>query len=276
MDFYSEAPKSFRLLVCRDVDGPSSARIAEHFVPNEPMFDAILLAGPLLHQDVENKEDKAVAEGDISSIFAQLENIVCRVLYLPSEYDPSDILAEQLHLTPNSVNIHGRQIALTDTLHLMGFSEKGEKIARLAYSQDDRDRSAESDDEMENVQLSSANSISIITEMLTNSAANQPSAPTSTPTTPLSSGIFMLNYRYSHTLNQLLFHMGESLDSAGVRLCVLCSDSPETDRLPAKFGNYHIAAPKSLRETGGYTVVDIAFNEDTAAWDEITVTNKQL
>jgi hypothetical protein len=261
--------------VC-DVDGPSSARIAEAFVPNEPMFDAILLAGPLLHQDVQSEEDKAVSLGDISSIFAQLENIVCRVLYLPSEYDPAEILAEQLHLTPNSVNIHGRQIALTETLHLMGFSEKGEKIAPVKHDHDDRDRSAESDDEMENVQLSSANSVSIITEMLANSrAASQPVQPSPNPT--LSSGIFMLNYRYSHTLNQLLFHMGESLDGAGVRLCVLCSaDCPETDRLPPKFGNFHIAAPKSLRQTGGYTVVDIAFNEATAAWDDITVTNKQL
>mmetsp|Transcript_13793 Transcript_13793/g.22971 ORF Transcript_13793/g.22971 Transcript_13793/m.22971 type:complete len:281 (-) Transcript_13793:1947-2789(-) len=279
MEQFAEVPRRFRFLLCSDVDGPSSSRIAEHFVPNEPEFDAILLIGPFNHNEIESKEEMAVTQGDISSIIAQFENIVCRVMYLPTSFDPPDILMDQLNLTPNSVSIHGRQLDLTKDLFLMGFSEKGGKISygKLVPPVEDRDRSAESDDEMENVGVASAESVSIIEEMLTNCrpVADHQKDPSVSKGVP--SGIFALNYRFSHTLNHVLFHMGERLDSAGVNICILSSvDCPETDRLPAKFANFHLVAPKSLRVGGYYTTLDVSFNETTKAWDLIKIETNQL
>jgi hypothetical protein len=90
-------------------------------------------------------------------------------------------------------------------------------------------------------------------------------------------GIFMLNYRYSHTLNQLLFHMGPDLDTAHVALCIISSaDCPETSRLPVKFGKLHIAAPKSLRQGGNYLVVDIEYNDASQMWDKISIEARVL
>ena len=33
-------------------------------------------------------------------------------------------------------------------------------------------------------------------------------------------GIFILNYKYTHTLNHFLFHMPELLEDAGVHVCI--------------------------------------------------------
>lgn len=53
---------------------------------------------------------------------AQIENIVCRVCYLASADDPSSSREKQLHLTPNSVNIHGRTMLLADNLAIGGYA----------------------------------------------------------------------------------------------------------------------------------------------------------
>lgn len=259
----------FRFLICSDIDGPSATRISEKFISCEPCFDAVILAGPLAHSEdrLETKEDIAVIKGDISSILAQFENIVCRVLYLPSESDPTDIRLEQLHLTPNSINFHGRQIYLTSTLRLLGFSECNEELSHGKLP-GHVDRSAESDDELENVGVSSGQSGSIIQEMLRNSTPSSLDSPVE----DIATGIFALNYRYAHTLNQLLFHMSGELESAKVCLCVISSTHcSETDRLPTKFGKLHIAAVRSLRQGGHYTVVDIEYNVDTKLWDNIVI-----
>ena len=75
--------ESLRLLVVHDVDIHSSSLLAEKYVPLTPEYDAVLAIGPFYHAPLDNQnklEDYAVAEGDIASSIAQLENIVCRVL----------------------------------------------------------------------------------------------------------------------------------------------------------------------------------------------------
>ena len=282
MEFFAASQTKFRFLVCSDIDGHSVTKLTEQFVYSEPEFDAILLSGPFTHQALNTPEEVAVMQGDIASMIAQFENLVCRVIYLPSECDPSSVRNEQLHLTPNSLNIHGRQLSLAPSLRILGFSEKNEELStsRVPHHVD---RSAESDDELENVGIAAGHSASIIREMLQNTSSGEllntscessVSIPTSSfPSSPFpGSGIFMLNYRYSHTLNQLLFHMGSDLDQAAISLCVITSaDCPETSRLPVKFGKLHIAAPKSLRQGGNYLIVDIELNEATQAWDKISI-----
>jgi hypothetical protein len=286
MEFFAVPQTKYRFLICSDVDGLSATKLTENFVYSNPEFDAIILSGPFSHKEATTPEEIAVMGGDIASIIAQFENLVCRVIYLPSEYDPVSIRNEQLHLTPNSLNIHGRQVYLAQSLRILGFSEKNEELssARVPSSVD---RSSESDDELENVGVAAGQSASIIKEMLQNSTgtetnANDEADSGATLKLPSSSsadstGIFVLNYRYSHTLNQLLFHMGAELDQAKIALCVISSaDCPETSRLPVKFGKLHIAAPKSLRQGGNYVVVDIEQDERTLLWDKITVDARTL
>ena len=154
-------PDRIKLLVVRDADIASTSRLAEHFVHQEPQFTAVILCGPLarLHDDTKgifilrnivyvcacapvvnricrSSESIALAVGHMSTIVAQLENIVCRygtvwaipcgcsvyictappdvcvcelnwdvhgcrVVYLPSAIDPAEVVFKQLHVVNN-------------------------------------------------------------------------------------------------------------------------------------------------------------------------------
>jgi hypothetical protein len=252
-------PNSYRFLLCRDIDAQSALKIAEHFVPLSPIFDGIILCGPFIHDDLTSPESEAVAVGDIASIIAQFENIVCRVIYLPGPQDPHETLTHQLHLTPNSVNIHGRQLNLTNSLSVVGFTEKNDS----AVSVDNKSNQDEDEEDSENIDVKSGLSISIVQELLQNATQQSPT---------IASRIFALNYTYSHTLNQFLFHLPTELAEASVGLCIIASDNKEMSRLPAKFGGLSIAALKSLRKEGYYTIVEMTRDDSTRKW---AVTNNE-
>lgn len=256
-----------RFLLCRDIDNPSSTRIAEKFVPISPCFDGVLLCGPFYDGLVSTAESRAVAEADIASVIAQFENVVCRVLYLPSETDPNSCLTEQLHLTPNSVNMHGRQLNLASRLYAMGFTERSNntKEGKVPASVD---RSEASDDELEDVSVQAGLSVSIVQEML--------EARSMQNTAELAAGIFVLNYSFAHTLSQVLFHMPGLLESSGLDLLIVSSDSEEAGRLPAKLGKLSIASLKSLRCGGHYTVVELERENSEAAWHTSSVRTHNL
>lgn len=146
---------------------------------------------------------------------------------------------------------------------------------------EDADRSAESDDELDNVELKSGISISIIQEILINT--NQQELEASAENQKLSayegSGIFALNYKFSHTLNQFLFHMQDHLDTAGIDVCILSCVDPNDDtvtRLPAKFGKLSIVTPKSLRNGGNYTVIDLNLDTSGKKWQVVGIDNLSL
>jgi hypothetical protein len=73
------SPSHLRILVVCDTDVNSAIRLAEHFIPKQPQFDCCIACGPFIQSDMLTREDVAVAEGDMASCIAQLENIVCRV-----------------------------------------------------------------------------------------------------------------------------------------------------------------------------------------------------
>lgn len=120
----SAFPRKIRLAVLNDVDINSASLFAEKYVPQTPQFDAIVVAGPFASSSSSSSsssltlEQIAVAQGDMASIIAQLENVVCRVIYLPAEEDPPATLLKQLHLTPNSVNIYARRMNLRGNLFI--------------------------------------------------------------------------------------------------------------------------------------------------------------
>lgn len=265
---FGAEPNFVRLLVIADVDIASASLITEQFVPQAPHFDAVLLCGPFCHEEPSTGEEHAVAMSEIGSIIAQLENIVCRVIYLGSAKDPTSSIEGQLHLTPNSVNIHNRLLPLAKNLFALGFAETSENLSSSGLPADN-DRSAESDDELEGVEVQSgSSSVTSIEGLLKASvtarlgAASEHNAPTD-PTRDKKKcglGMFVLNYKFMHTLNHVLFHMPEELEAAGIKVCILppALNTVEPVRLPKTFGSLSIAALGSLRVNGQYTVIELS------------------
>lgn len=291
---YNDFPKSMKILIVADVDIASASILSERFVPHDPIFDFILACGPF-HSSASpsaavataaattatnSTEQNAVIEGDIATAIAHLENMVCRVIYLPAESDPPATLHSQLHLTPNSVNIYARQMLLRDNLYVSGFTEKSDDLVTAGLPHDD-DRSPDSDDELEGVEIkSSTSSISIINEIITNTLkenGDESSSSTDSSTgSSASDGIFILNYKYTHTLSHFLFHMPELLQRAGLMLCIVPTLSEESQRLPASFGSMTIVVPKSLRYGGHYCIVNLQLQDDSNRWMVDSVENHTL
>jgi hypothetical protein len=215
--------------------------------------------------NIDFKNRFIVYSGDIASIIAQFENVVCRVIYLPTEKDPPNTLVDQMYLTPNSVGIHGRKLRLAPTLSICGFAERSGDISNANAFAEDDDNNVE--EYLDSVEVKSGLSVSIINEIIT-AVPEESSVATSTPEIQKETGIFMLNYKFAHTLNQFLFHLSDKLERAGIDLVVITSDNLDetSSRLPDTFGSLHIVAPKSLRLGRFYSVVEMVYEADSNRW----------
>jgi hypothetical protein len=123
MDAVFPPPSKYRIVVVSDVDLNAVNAFAEKFVPTSHDFDMVILSGPLTHRSCESVEDVSVLKADVAAIVAQWETVVCRVAFLGSDSDPTELLTEQMHLTPNSVNIHARYLPLARGMYLAGYAE---------------------------------------------------------------------------------------------------------------------------------------------------------
>lgn len=276
--FDSEAPfaESLKILIVADVDLKSSSALVEEYATKDNAFDMILLCGPICYRECETPEQIASVHGEISAIIAQLENIVCRVCLLASELDPSAILTEQLHLTPNSVNVHGRSLSLSQGLSLLGFAETSGNLVSDKLP-DDVDRSADSDEELGTMDLrleSSVTSVELINDLLDRAQSENERGTC----------ILAFHQKYPHTLNHLLFHMPEKLQEAGVSLLITPPVATTSEgevkeiRLPPKLGKLYIASPGSLRRSGEYCSVEIALTDisESATWVVKDVRNLRI
>lgn len=225
--------EKIRLLVVSDVNMISSTQLVEQIIQNLHAFDLCVVCGPFGCDDITSPENVAAAQGDMASILAQLENVVCRVVYLPGDTDPICTMVNQLHLTPNSVNIHGRSMQVLQDLYVAGFCEKSNNIC---------DFESIDDDEMDSVQVQSSTSVDAIKEVLLDS--NQ------------TSGIFILNYKFLHTLNHFLFFTNEALHQSGVSLIIIPSKIIGNINLTNHFQTITIIQPKRLVD-GYYCVVEL-------------------
>ena len=234
-------------------------------------------------------------------MIAALELIQCRVIYLPTEADPIKSYQEQLYLTPNSLNIHARRMSLFSNLFIAGFTETpvavmsstssnrvgdtGKKEDILLQKLPMESLSHEGDnDEMDDLEVSSGlTSIKIIEDIISQSQiSSSPESETGMIDETQSNkiqksnakGIFILNYKYTHTLNHFLFHMPELLENAGINICIALSAPPplvdsnqeDSDRppslntslhLPKKFGPLNIVTPVSLRLQKQYVILSL-------------------
>ena len=51
--------ESIQLLLVADLDSHSVSKIAEHFVPLPPIFDAVIACGPFVRHVIESPEEMA-------------------------------------------------------------------------------------------------------------------------------------------------------------------------------------------------------------------------
>ena len=266
-----------RLLILNDVDIDSAIALAETLISGSLLsHDAIIICGPMSHNtDLSSPEAEAVAIADMASVIAHLENICCRVLYVPGDLDPVKVATsiDELHLTPNSVNIHARSLPLADQLYISGFMEKevdlnDDSTGTNGLLEDFMGQ----DDEVMTTQVQSSSSSSIIEEILRQSIATCfPTAQKSSPSATLSSnldicGIFVFNYKFAHSLNHFLFFQTQLAQKANVRLLIIPSfleshGNSGSGRLNFEFPRVHnkytIAAPRSLRLDGSYMTVEL-------------------
>jgi hypothetical protein len=296
LDEFLQPRKSLRFLVISDVDIPSAHLLAEKFVPDMPQFDCILCLGPfdptneaspVSHHHHHNitphhgsksagasthssssssssttKENAAIVLSEMSSILASLENIVCRVVYLTTEEDSPSALMEQLHLTPNSVNIYARRMTLMSGLFVSGYTEISDN---LMSSDSDHDHAEDAgsfssvgsrtfgaaeldiDDILE---VGSEKMKAAVDLMVEHSSEARAGILNS------NRGVFMLNYAHAHTLNQFIFHKRELLKKSGVTMCIVPRKCG-IQCIPSKIDELHIIVPPSLKKERKYVVVDL-------------------
>jgi hypothetical protein len=271
---FFQPPTSLRILAVSDVDFQSTHSLAEKFVPHMPELDCILCMGPFevsVKQPVMNVSTAAgassssstagngaknvstgVALSEISTVLAFLENIVCRVVYLPSEDDPPSALMEQLHLTPNSVNIYARRLSLIQGLFLTGYTEVSDKMSEQTdeYSEISGNGVRTFGDAEQDIHdiLEAGNERA-------QDAANTCDSPELNKLNR-KRGIFMLDYAHAHTLNQFLFHQTDVLVNSGVFVAVVPRKCG-IESFPTKIGDMHIVSVPSMRKERRYVIFDV-------------------
>jgi hypothetical protein len=277
--------RNISILVVADPDFASVTSLSEKLIQSKPIYDCIVVIGPFIHKELTTAEESAVAHSDIAAIIAQLENIVCRVIYLCAESDPIKVLTQQMHLTPNSVNIHARKMTLYQHLYVSGFTEKSENVNTV-----DLETMEDQDEEgMNTKHLESQTTASIIQELLLSDFSMEhnfdeltidrfhesthfqppimPSAEENRGEEESSDayGMFIFNYKYAHSLSYFMFHMNGIVEAAKVKLCIIPaigSTASDALRLPRSFGGLSIVVPRSLRQEGEFTSIRFKVTEN--------------
>ncbi|GMH94163.1 hypothetical protein TrVE_jg1246 [Triparma verrucosa] len=128
-----------------------SSRLSETFLlsplsPPEGFPDLTIVLGPFLPlpPTLPSPEHLAATTGTITSTLSQLENIVCRLLYLPSPLDPPQ--PSSTRLTPNSRNITKLKLPLTTSITITGLVQRLNVASVLTSLSSIDDSIADSDD----------------------------------------------------------------------------------------------------------------------------------
>lgn len=146
---------SLCLLVVADIDLPSASALAEdalcHLPDGGTLIDCICACGPFVDprtdlqpymsspsETVQSSPELTHAlEGLVTGCLSQLENIVCRVVWVPSTaQDPTSLFSReskksyepsQQRLTPNSRNVNRQHLPLAPGLACYGLSASSAK-----------------------------------------------------------------------------------------------------------------------------------------------------
>jgi len=105
-------------------------QLAELLTHRREYVDMIWVAGNLTvltDEDRANPAKFAASEGEMSAVISALENIQCRVVYVPGETDPESTYPREAdlvppRLTPHSCNLHARCLRLAPDLVIAGLA----------------------------------------------------------------------------------------------------------------------------------------------------------
>jgi len=111
-------------------------KLAEFLTIQSIHVDMIWVTGNLILLNNSNHTQEVVSasEGDTSAIISALENIQCRVAYVPGHHDPPTTRVKDSplpRLTSNSCNLHNRCLRVADDLVLLGFDHQQNPMAKL-------------------------------------------------------------------------------------------------------------------------------------------------
>eukprot|EP00762_Andalucia_godoyi_P000863 ANDGO_03833.mRNA.1 hypothetical protein CAOG_05811 len=97
-------------------------RLADYFSERRILVDLILHSGDvgdLSSPQTASKEQHFAAEGELTDTFASIENICCRLLYVPGNHDPESTFSRKPQLSSYSKNVHGSPMLLVPNLYLV-------------------------------------------------------------------------------------------------------------------------------------------------------------
>jgi len=144
-------------------------------------------------------------------------------------------------------------------LYISGFTEKDELLNSQSSNKEEKNLN-DIDDEY---YVESSSSIDIIEEMFQGMAAVvKKGIEEDSSKSYLPASILILNYKYFHTLNHVLFHCGAILKKACVSTCIIPKIEEDNVNIPSYLNGMHIIRPKSLRQ-GFYTVAIYECNSMT-------------
>lgn len=221
-----------RALVLSDVDLKSVVLLSHSHLPeSSAKFDVCLLLGPL-----PSEQETA------SAIIQELLKLVNHVIYSVSANEDGEIGS----VWSSSTLLSDFSQELAPNIRIGGFVETTNDIKETSLPMS-VDRSADSDEELEDVRVIHAGGVLKIQ----NALARCSFIPQ----------IFMLTYANSITLNQFLFFMPELI--GGIKLCLLASHSSSEELSnnpivpPQNLGGMRIIAVRSLSMTGSFTLLGI-------------------
>lgn len=199
---------------------------------------------------------------NFETIMCQFGNMFKKVLYLSDDGEVSDLT--------NSINVNGRMYLLHEMLYIAGYDEFATELKDMNAVLDD----ILDDDMLEDQQMIRENFI-INTAEKTTETISKLLYSTSKVTNDVNgpAGIFLLRYKYTHSLNKFLFYPDTS-NTDSVKLLIVPSMSDEATRLPRTYSNLHILVPKSYNTTGSYYTATMEFMENK--WSVSTIIDNKV
>ena len=216
------------ILILNDVNASNSMKLQSILSENNEKLDIIILC--------MNEKNKLDNEDNIKSLIPLVEKLCNKVLCLYNE---------KLDSEGNNIamNINGTKVLLNEKLYIAGYDEHATDLKDInSIVEDTIDDDMLEEQEMIRQQFNidtAETTTQTINEILSSDNSNQ------------YNGIFVFNYKYTHSLNKFLFYP-EIVNTDDIRLLIIPSMSDEASRLPKSYGNYQILVPKSFSTTGVY------------------------
>lgn len=252
-----------RLLVLSDLDVPSCFMLSEFCVQKLNYFDGIIVLGPF---NTPHTYEMSIA-------LAHLENVVCRVIYLPCGLDNTESLLSQVHLTPNSVNIFARKIPLANGLFVTGYSEVSSALVKSNNNEvyDDLCMDYESTTTVENINelLTDSCDMNFVFDEQTVNLYDKWNPPLKK--NAVNFGILALTTCFSASLNQILFHSDDLFVNSNTKMILMSHisdtgyDHSTTSRLPKKVGDVDIIGVPSLKKDKAFIAIEFT-KDSSGSW----------